>query len=135
MRIHRLRRERNLPSKFISSNKLGLALIPRIQDLSRGCAAKDTRMNEPSEFHMRDVPRGAEYALKVPDRFRRRRVDLVEEAAAVRLVEDTRETPGLVFEGLGAVTLISILILILIILSRSCTSPLCLFTLRCFLSH
>ena len=83
-------------------------------------------MNEPSAFHMRDVPRGAEYALKVPDRFRRRRVDLVEEAAAVRLVEDTRETPGLVFEGLGVGLLISILIL------RSDDSPLCPFALRYF---
>lgn len=51
-------------------DELPLALVPRRQDLGRGRAAQDPRVDEPREFHVRDVPRGAVDALEVPDCFR-----------------------------------------------------------------
>lgn len=50
-------------------DELPLALVPRRQDLGRGRAAQDPRVDEPRELHVRDVPRGAVDALEVPDCF------------------------------------------------------------------
>ncbi|KAL9062891.1 MAG: hypothetical protein Q9157_008558 [Trypethelium eluteriae] len=77
------------------TDQLRLAPIPLGQHLRARRAPENARMDEPRKAHAGDMARGAEDALEVPDRFRRVRVDLVEEAAAVAGVEDTREAPGL----------------------------------------
>lgn len=53
----------------IRRDQLRLAAVPLGQDLGGGRASQDARVDEAGEAHVRDMSRGAEDALKVPDGF------------------------------------------------------------------
>jgi hypothetical protein len=64
------RRQRDIAALELGrGDKLSLALVPRGQDLGRGGAAQDARVDETREFYVRDVSGRAVDALEVPDCF------------------------------------------------------------------
>lgn len=112
-----LGRERDDAVQLVGCDELALAPVPRLQDLGGRRAAEDARVDEAGELDARDVAGRAVDALEVPDGLGsgavvskvsrreglgslRRGVVFVEEASAVAALEDAREAPWLVLEGL-----------------------------------
>lgn len=103
VRIHlvgRLRYNLACVSLSTSSNQLSLSPVPFCENLCRGSAAQNARVNQTGEANTGNVSAAAVDAVKVPDGLGRLRVVLLEEAAAVGLGEDAREAPGRVLKGL-----------------------------------
>lgn len=63
----RQRRQRHGAVELVGRNQLAFTLVPGGQDLRGGGAAKDAGVDEAGKLDVRDVSRGAEDALKVPD--------------------------------------------------------------------
>ena len=103
------------------ADEVGLAAVPLGEDLRRGRAAEDARVDEAGEAQVGDVAGGAEDAFKVPDCFGagmegrlvvargwsgwglgdlRIRIDLVKETSPVVFVKDACEAPWLLLERL-----------------------------------
>ena len=87
------------------ADELCLALVPLGQNLVRRSTAENARMNQASEPDARNVTRGAEDALEVPDSLCSFRVVLIEKPATIVFVENAREAPGLVLERLDILNL------------------------------
>jgi hypothetical protein len=127
-----LRRLRNFSRQRRRGDEFALAPIPLGQHRSGGCTAKDAWVNQAREAHVRDMTRGAEDALEIPDRLCsvnlplrssvlffspsprsrlkenkgvRFRVQIIQETPAILRVEDAREPPGLILEGLHVLDL------------------------------
>jgi hypothetical protein len=54
----------------VCRDELSFAFIPDVKDFGGWRTAKDTRVDEAGEAYAGDMARRAEYAFKVPDRFR-----------------------------------------------------------------
>ena len=55
--------------EFGGADEVGFAAVPLGEDLGGGGTAEDAWVDEAGESEVRDVPRGAEDAFEVPDRF------------------------------------------------------------------
>lgn len=129
MRALGQRWQRDVPAlgQFGRGDQLRLTAVPRLQDLGGGSTAQNARVDEPCEFDMRKMARGAVYAFKVPDGFgsvvvrlvllvtrgilefrgglrkggrSRRGIYLIQETTAILFRKNTCEAPWLVLEGL-----------------------------------
>ena len=69
MAVLRQGRQGNVSLKLVGSDELGFPLIPRCEYFRGWCAAQNTRMDEASELHVRNVSRGAVDSFKVPNCF------------------------------------------------------------------
>ena len=113
----------------VGGNELALPLVPGGQDFGGRGTPENPGVDQSREFDVRDVARGAKDAFEIPDGLgpgvgedvrreggdvgedgwwvwsrrsgnSRRRVDLIQESAAVGLIKDAREAPRLVGEWL-----------------------------------
>lgn len=82
------------------SNELGFTPVPLCKHFSRGCTTQDAWVHQTRKTHTGNVPARAVDTVKVPDGLGRLGIVLVEEAAAILLVEDTREAPWLMVKRL-----------------------------------
>lgn len=111
----------NTISDSVCGNQLALPTVPFSEDLCRGSAAQNPRMDQTGKADMWNVPRRAEDSFKVPDRLGsgtiisiylqsewwslRFRIMFIQEASAIVAIEDARESPRLILEGLDVLDL------------------------------
>ena len=83
----------------IGFDQILFALIPEIEHLLVGQATDQAGMNQARIVHARNMARAREHAVKIPDRFLRRRKMVGQKSSPIVLAEKSVEAPLALFLG------------------------------------